>query len=182
MTLTFLEPGVGSEGLIDIPESTEQAPYIAPEPMGEKVRKALAKSTCPICGAEMTEARIGIHMRAKHKDSPSGEEKSPSAERKPKTDEGKSSPRRVKADDILSLVASGAGSLLAASGVSVPTGMALRLEAPLLGPELDKAVAQIQTIDATTFEVPKQVLDRILQNPMAAASKAREGICPGVAS
>lgn len=144
----FLRPGTTSEEILE--PIVEEAPEITSEPVGaqvaEKVKYARQQATCPVCGRSISAFRMTTHMKYKHpeggeappKRATSAKEKKPNVPRETSTT---GSGRRVKADDILTLAVSGVGSLLGMSGISPPTGMALKLEAGLLGPELDAAAA-----------------------------------------
>lgn len=143
----FLRPGASSEDLVDdAPSIVEEAPTITVEPVTERVATQVKylrdKSTCPECGREIAAYRMSTHMKYKHPADGSAPKTRPTTvkERKPSVPKEPTG-RRVKADDILSLAVSGIGSLLGMSGYSPPTGMALKLEAGLLGSELDSAAA-----------------------------------------
>lgn len=151
MTDLFLRPGLDSQEVIEaLPfVEPELAPTVPRETLSERVedgRKLLQKSPCPICGQIMTTARMGMHTRSKHPESgesviaaPSTPGTIGSAPEKKKVTRA-TGPRRLKADDILTLAASGVGSLIG-TFASAPTGMAIKLEAPLVGPELDALAA-----------------------------------------
>ena len=148
----FLRPGDSSESLVEDELPAEEiAPTVTVEPVtervAEKVRYARQQSKCEVCGRQISTFRMATHMKYKHPADGSEPAKRPTTragrapgEKKP-TVPRETSGRRVKADDILTLLTGGVGSLLMVSGISPPTGMALRLEAPMLGPELDSAAA-----------------------------------------
>lgn len=144
MTLT-LDVGSTSEDLFQ-PPILEVAPVVIEESpattFAEKLTGWRERVKCEICGQEVAVFQMGNHQRRKHgTETPKATTpKKPAAEKKPSTPR-EPGPRRVSAADLLTtLVTAGAG-LLVNSGASGPTGMALMMEATILGPEFDRAVA-----------------------------------------
>jgi hypothetical protein len=109
---------------------------------------------CPDCDKTITaKTELGANIQlGKHRGKVHGIKNGKvSVPTEPKTEKEK--PRRKNGSEILALVASGLGSLVSIS--SPAAGLALKLEAPLVGPAADKAVAG--TV------VDRMVLQRALQ-------------------
>jgi hypothetical protein len=177
VTATFLEPGITSEDLID---NIETPPEIAEETTATRVAEAIGgRSVCPYCNEPISKIGMGPHKRYKHPEEFAAEKaaaKSPArktaakkipAERKPTTPKEPVG-RRVKADDLIATTMRIVGAGLMQTGVSLPTGKALQLEATLLGTELDNAVSG-------TF------LDKQLVQPLVKTKGRFEHIAPLIA-
>lgn len=162
MTTVFEAPDFTSESILgngtNTITSVELPPSFDEETVTTRVRKGLDKVSCPKCGRKVAEFRLAAHVDSAGCLKAQGEvaksDASPWAQPEVKAEGSPPKPtaskavkakvvtgRRVKADDVLTLAAGGIGTLLGMSGVSPAGGMALKLEAPLLGPALDKAVA-----------------------------------------
>ncbi len=155
--MTTLTSGTFAPPVFDLDEPSDEVSPAA----GLELHTGFSKP-CPECDEVITSKlqvglnrKYGQHMSMKHgiknttklKQTP----KPPSDIDKPEK------PRRKNGSEILALVASGLGSLVALS--SPAAGLALKLEAPLVGPATDKAIAGT-------------VVDRlVLQKALAAKGK-----------
>jgi hypothetical protein len=160
MTDLFLAPNASSEEMIQAAfnaiDNEELPPEVADEPVTEKVRKGIAKVACPECGKMISEFRMSTHVgrsacQKARADSAAG--KDPNAPKVVTPRKPRSTPptgKRINASEIITLLAGGVGTLVG-MGVSGPTGMAIKLEAPLLGPELD-ALAAGTIVDKTVLQ------------------------------